>query len=61
MEELKSCPFCGDEALLSKLSNPYYDMFGVGCSGAKDSGCRLLTIQWDETKEEAVESWNKRA
>lgn len=60
MEELKPCPFCGGEALINTVSNIYLEMYSVSCSGEKDSGCRCLTNQWEEAKEEAIKAWNTR-
>lgn len=59
MAELKPCPFCGDSAFLCDI--PYscepgrLVMWAVECNG-----CHTTTFEYD-TKEEAIEAWNRRA
>ena len=50
-QELKPCPFCGGEA----ETYPYYfNEWYIGCS---ECSCDLGVF---DTKEEAIEAWNKR-
>jgi Lar family restriction alleviation protein len=51
MEELKPCPFCGDEAELKYCGSNYYEVDCRGCGGSTG-------IQ--NSKEEAVALWNTR-
>ena len=50
--ELKPCPFCGCKDIIIRRED--YNLFGANCNdcGAEGSYC--------DTKEEAVEAWNKR-
>ena len=52
MTELRKCPFCGGEA----ETYPYYcpDGWYIGCG---ECSCDLGVF---DTKEEAIEAWNKR-
>ena len=68
MKELKSCPFCGSEAELSRTHpNPAFDWGGrygttvweVYCSNT-DCPCEAGT-GWKNTEAEAIEAWNRRA
>lgn len=55
---LKKCPFCGGTAFIKEEQG---HCFTVNC--ANDSGeiCSVLPKTWTyDTKEEAVEAWNKR-
>lgn len=49
MEELKRCPFCGGEAKIEG-----YKIFWATCKE-----CTTETKVFD-TKEEAIEAWNRR-
>ena len=51
--ELKSCPFCGSEAEITKWHEGYF----VECRGHRCGG----TIGAYKTEEEAIEAWNTRA
>jgi len=55
-EKLKSCPFCGGVSVLGRIEFPYNEVwYNPQCSECK--------VGWQEnyeTKEEAVEQWNKR-
>ncbi len=50
MDRLKRCPFCGGEAEIVG-----YTIFWVTCKE-----CTAETKDFD-TKEEAIEAWNRRA
>lgn len=56
MYKLKSCPFCGGEAKLYKVSSfTLRDGYYVGCT-------KCNTVQLDcNHKERAVAAWNARA
>ena len=55
MSKLKPCPFCGGEAEMSKWKCGYY----VSCI---ESDCFVCPETGDfESREEAIEAWNKRA
>ena len=55
--KLKSCPFCGGEPCIQRHEFiGYADTFGVVCLD-----CCCETRQFFETKEEAIEAWNRRA
>ena len=56
MTELKKCPFCGSEARLNTCSVKYF----VECT--HETWCEVLPKTWlYNTKEEAIEAWNRRA
>lgn len=51
MTELRKCPFCGGEA---EISTYYFIEWYIGCG---ECSCDLGVF---DTKEEAIEAWNKR-
>ena len=53
MSDLKRCPFCGGEAKIQSNLLHNYRIYCVEC------GCQ--TISWSESKEKAIEAWNRRA
>lgn len=63
-EELKPCPFCGNENIQIERRSEFdgqsdYGRYYIGC-GAEDC------LDWDvfssaDTPDEAIEQWNKRA
>lgn len=55
MNELKPCK-CGGEACLSQCIYEYHRRFGVVCLN-----CGCETRQFFETKQKAIEAWNRRA
>ena len=60
MSELKTCPFCGGDALLS------HDNAGLGASYVRCKKCGLESIRFIKSYEiasddRAVEYWNRRA
>ena len=57
MDELKQCPFCGGEAILRK--NRYCEGYYVTCLSHNCS--MIIATCQRETKEEAIEAWNRRA
>jgi Lar family restriction alleviation protein len=56
-EELKPCPFCG--ALKLEILTTE-DMFDTSSQLAYQVVCVCCETLWYETKEEAIEAWNKR-
>ncbi len=66
MNELKTCPFCGDEAELTSrpIDLPGWED-GLGwtasCKGSLDADCCGSYYFDFKKKEWAVEQWNKRA
>ena len=55
-DELKRCPFCGQDARVYRMHNGNYF---CGCSGASDTGiCCDCVIR--ATEELAVTAWNRR-
>ena len=60
-KKLKPCPFCGGEALLSKLSNELECVFKIACIGYVYSDCAGIGLDgYFETKKDAIRSWNVR-
>ena len=56
MDDLKRCPFCGGEGCIQRHEFiGYTDTFGVVCLD-----CCCETRQFFETKEDAIEAWNRR-
>ena len=73
MNELKKCPFCGEnvagcytlaEVLLTDYDSGNYDYdsthYTVICDYS-NGGCGASIGQYYESEEEATEAWNKRA
>lgn len=60
MDKLKPCPFCGGKAVM--ISEPItHDRFLVACKNRGDMcKCEPCT-NWFATREEAAETWNRRA
>lgn len=56
VEKLKTCPFCGGKAILKK--NRYSDGYYVTCLSHNCS--MIIATCQRETKEEAIEAWNRR-
>ena len=55
MAELKPCPFCGGKAKLLSRGGLHY----VVCW---EKACRITPrTTWHNTKEKAIEAWNRRA
>ncbi len=55
MDELKPCPFCGETESLIIDDEWTIPAFAIECCE-----CGASTITFD-TKEEAIEAWNRRA
>jgi len=53
MESLRECPLCGSEAEISKWKGWY-----VACKNTEPCGC--LCMHDFDTKEEAINAWNRR-
>ena len=51
-QELKTCPFCGGDAKISGHGMNFYNVY------CKD--CDVITQDYD-SKQEAIEAWNRRA
>ena len=58
MDELKPCPFCGSNAVINQKRNLY--TWIAECSNTNCPASYMLGMDYD-TKEEAVEAWNRRA
>ena len=60
MEELKPCPFCGGDAMVSNVTRKYLlggeteDRFAISCISCGANGGDK------KTKEECIEIWNRR-
>lgn len=56
--KLKTCPWCaGIPTLLHTMGR-----WRVGCDGDGPYGCGTLPeTGWRDTREEAIDAWNKRA
>lgn len=60
MQELKPCPFCGGQARIGYAINDY-NRWGVSC---QNCGCSVEVEDWkgvDDTEENAIAAWNRRA
>ena len=58
-DELKPCPFCGGLGELIRETVADEILYAVACSCWH---CRVGPItDWYQTKEHAIEAWNKRA
>ena len=55
--ELKTCPFCGGEVTVDY--NEYTNKYSIACGSPECSLC-VVTYSCD-TKEQAIEIWNRRA
>ena len=55
MPELKPCPFCGGEALVSEFIGHSFRSYSVGCKE-----CKTL-MKYVDSKEAAIKAWNTRA
>ena len=55
---LRKCPFCGNKNLIIIDNDEAYPNYSVCCDYLK-GGCGS-TSGFRETKEEAIELWNKR-
>lgn len=55
MKELKSCPFCGNVPQLRQIGEEWkVECISVDCEA-------LPSTYFHDTKEEAIEAWNRRA
>lgn len=50
-DELKPCPFCGGEAIIDGCDDTLWIVICKECNAS---------IGYKETKEEAIEAWNRR-
>lgn len=57
MENLKPCPFCGGEAY---CNNAGFELCGVSKWATECLGCGTVSGFFD-TREEAIEAWERRA
>ena len=55
MPELKPCPFCGGEALVSEFIGHGFRSYPVGCKERK------TLMKYVDSKEAAIQAWNTRA
>ena len=58
MAELKPCPFCGSKEV-KVIEHKYYH--SLNSYGVKCFGCKTESYQFFDTKNEAIEAWNRRA
>lgn len=61
--ELKPCPFCGGDAILShRLDEDIWTHNTVKWYKIECSGCDVKTKDWPESgaEEEVIEVWNRR-
>lgn len=59
MDELKPCPFCGEQAEVYETPSNGYTIVA-----RHDDCCCFSNLMWGrgyETEEEAIEAWNRRA
>lgn len=65
MDELKPCPFCGDEADVSVVADDGGYSATVRCAGYIEHDCFAHMTYWAQKREWAVETafkkWNRRA
>ena len=57
-EKLEPCPFCGSDDVFV-VEHHFYkteDCFGVQCDN-----CKTQSYQFYDSKNEAIEAWNRRA
>ena len=57
MEELKRCPFCGGDGVITQKRN--LETWIVECSNPICPASYMIGNDYD-TKEEAIEAWNRR-
>lgn len=53
--ELKTCPFCGNDAEIAMGG------FGERFGACKTKGCVHFGSRWSTTNEDAAKEWNRRA
>lgn len=60
MDELKPCPFCGEEGkiIVRKGKDGWRDRYSVLCD-YEDGGCGAES-GWYHYEAEAIEAWNRR-
>ena len=64
-QELKPCPFCGDDYIVLYLeytTSRYFHAheWKIGCQTIGCCGCHVYGHNFD-TKKKAIEAWNRRA
>lgn len=60
LEPLKSCPFCGSDAVFNEFTYKSNYSCAVNCSN-NECRCGVIhTIHSYKSKEEAIKAWNKR-
>lgn len=62
MNNLKPCPFCGQEKYLVVYGDGDRDMrqYQIICDASGDGGCGA-SCGWQDTLEKVKEAWNRRA
>lgn len=60
MPELKPCPFCGSKVDAPYYYDPYDGYQGQGLGQYVIRCSRCLARVKQDTKEEAIEAWNRR-
>ena len=59
MKQLLHCPFCGEEPEIDNYKIKGIELWNVSCM---NDACFVHTETGDfESKEEAIEAWNKRS
>lgn len=58
--ELKPCPFCGGEVEIVRVGGGWFWKH-IGVFETWDADCPIQFNRKYDTKEEAIEAWNRRA
>lgn len=63
MEQLKSCPFCGEEARIEVIKPHTHKLatFMPDCEGRSFVECQCGAAISGETRDAAIAAWNRRA
>jgi Lar family restriction alleviation protein len=61
MNEIKPCPFCGQQASLEEEWGPFYKSksYRIECP-TSDLYCCKPSTRWQSTPQDAIDLWNKR-
>ncbi len=58
--ELKSCPFCGEEAVYEENNDHHGDWFNLGCAREKCHAHNAFYTEDLSESKQAIEAWNNR-
>lgn len=58
-KNIKPCPFCGSLAFSYTINYPLPDLHGCASGYVECTGCTAIVAE--ETEEQAIEAWNRRA